>query len=129
MRWIRNHIPWATRLALFALTVQLAVSFGHVHADAIAAALKAVTGAPGDRIDSAASVVSLPPVQPGHSAPAYDYCAICANISLLNSLAFPVSATLLHPRQSDWVRYDYVAARELPAQPRYSASARAPPSA
>ena len=36
MRWIRTHRRLGSRLALFALAVQLVVSFGHVHLDKIA---------------------------------------------------------------------------------------------
>ena len=31
MRWLRSHMRLGSRAALFALTIQLALSFGHVH--------------------------------------------------------------------------------------------------
>ena len=33
MNWFRSNIQSSARLALFALTLQMAVSFGHMHRD------------------------------------------------------------------------------------------------
>jgi hypothetical protein len=78
MRWFRANRRLGGRVALFALALQLVLSFGHIHREDIygyrpqsfaAAALPADKSAPA-----------------GHpSNQADDYCAICATLSLLNN--------------------------------------------
>ena len=77
MRWWRVRRRLGARVALFALVVQLALSFGHVHGahrvwDGFAAAWSGV------HADSGASV-------PGPQDDDHDsrYCAICAVLTLL----------------------------------------------
>jgi hypothetical protein len=84
MRWWRAHDGWLARLALFALLLQLALSFGHVHslrtdAAALAAPAAATTDPTG-----------------GHPDPDESYCANCAILSLLSGghvAAAPAIAT------------------------------------
>jgi len=126
MRWIRSHIHLGSRLALFALAVQLVVSFGHVHLDGrtLTAAKSVATtlldgtharspAAPADRPDKA--------TDPG--------CAICALIQLA-STSPPATAPTLPPLTA-FVRIrpqtpDFVF---LAASPHLSFQARAPPAA
>ena len=91
MRWFRTHIGLGSRLALFALTIQLVLSFGHVHVGKIAPASShgamTVAQAP-DRDDG--------PSPKPHTG-ADDFCAICATVGLLASSALPEAASLVTP--------------------------------
>jgi hypothetical protein len=77
MRWFRSKLQLGSRLALFALGIQLALSFGHIHLhDFIpdstrSAAIEAAVASPGENA-------------PGHhpdGSPDTD-CAICALLHL-----------------------------------------------
>jgi hypothetical protein len=121
MRWVRSNKRFGAWLALAALALQLAVSFGHVHLDGAppAAIVDAAAGAPG----------SAPPPdqQPGDHA--HDYCAICAAIHLAASAFVPPAPQVGAPFASrpiehvDHVTIAFVSARRAPFQ------SRAPPSA
>jgi hypothetical protein len=123
MRWIRSHRRLGSRLALFALAVQIVLSFGHVHLDKIAppsAATSAVSlldTAPRDKA----------PVAPGHHGGANDFCAICATIALVASSVLPEAAQLAPPLAAPFTRLgECEAARPAFALP-FSFQARAPP--
>jgi len=55
MKWFRSNIRHGSRLALFALVVQLALSFGHFHGSAAQAAAAAGTDG---RTDAAAVLIA-----------------------------------------------------------------------
>ena len=119
MRWFRRHIGLGSRLALFALAVQLVLSFAHVHvadvgrAPAVAAAVSGCGDAPTPKSDG--------PVDPG--------CAICGLIQLAATAtpsaapALPLALASAHARLA--------AADEflLAPSPRLLFQARAPPAA
>jgi hypothetical protein len=102
MRWFRSHKLKVASLALFALTCQFVLSFGHVHLDRFAggsinwamsaAAGKAVAAAPGK-----VTIADLPtsPRKKNPSGLGDDFCAICASVSLAGALVVPTSPTLL----------------------------------
>jgi hypothetical protein len=73
MRWVRAKLRAGARLALFALALQIALSFGHVHLGHVQ---HAVAIAPSGTQPSG----SAPTQQPAGDAD--DYCAICATIHL-----------------------------------------------
>jgi hypothetical protein len=85
MRWWRAHDGWVARLALFALLLQLALSFGHVHPlrtdAATLAAPTAATTDPGG----------------GHPDPDESYCASCAILSLLSGGHVAVAPAVASP--------------------------------
>jgi hypothetical protein len=74
MRWVRANLATGSRLALFALTVQIALSFGHNHLDGLRHAANGLAAA------ATPSTPSAPPQPPVGDAD--DYCAICATIHL-----------------------------------------------
>ena len=87
MRWLRsNRRLWAW-VALLALTLQLGLVFGHVHAKAAA-------------VPIAATTATAPHTDTGDSGDA-DYCATCAILALLTGaqtataplVALPISLT------------------------------------
>jgi hypothetical protein len=87
MKRLRLRAKFSSWLALFALALQLALSFGHVHLDSAGnAPTKALAAAP-----SPASPNS-PPAHPAGDAD--DYCAICATIHLAAASDLPQVAQL-----------------------------------
>jgi hypothetical protein len=101
MRWFRSHKLKVASLALFALTCQFVLSFGHVHLDrygggsinwAMAAAGKAVAAAPGK---VTLADIPTPPRQKSPDRLGDDFCAICASVDLAGALLAPTTPTLL----------------------------------
>jgi hypothetical protein len=102
MRWFRSHRLKVAALALFALTCQFVLSFGHVHLNrfagnagnwALAAGVGvAVAGTPG-KVTLADLPTSRRQKNPDRLAD--DFCAICANIDLAGALVAPNAPTLL----------------------------------
>jgi hypothetical protein len=94
MRWFRSQKLKVASLALFALTCQFVLSFGHVHLNRFAGQ------ASNWAIATAAGKVTLAdlPVSPRHKSPSglgEDICAICANINLAGALIAPTAPTIL----------------------------------
>jgi hypothetical protein len=73
MKWFRSNVRYGARAALFALAVQLGLSFGHFHPIAVQAA------------PSLQSTQQLPP--PSHDSDQHpdDVCAICAVVALAST--------------------------------------------
>ena len=104
MKWFRKHLKHGSRLALFALAIQFALSFGHFHTFAAHAAQAAPAAADFDhagsiaarKTASEASQKQRPAVpDTDHSA---DACAICAVISLAGNGLFSTAPLLLLPQ-------------------------------
>jgi hypothetical protein len=120
MRWFRSRIGFGACLALFALAVQLVLSFGHAHLDGLvrassgpaAVADRALPGAPTNKPDGTTD----------------RYCPICALVQLTASSLPALPPTLPLPANRDPI--------ELPAPAEISSApllhflfqARAPPS-
>jgi hypothetical protein len=101
MKWFRRHIKTGSRLALFALTLQFVLSFGHFHWDAAQAATALhnqtdLTHQQGLTPDTAIQAQQQPS---GHDdgQPSNDPCAICAVMSMANQLVFAIPAMLPLP--------------------------------
>jgi Protein of unknown function (DUF2946) len=90
MKWFRSNIKRGSRLALFALAVQLALSFGHFHGIAAQAA------------PAAQSVSDAATQQPSsnHDSDQHpnDGCAICAVIAMANTVLFATPPVLQLPQ-------------------------------
>jgi hypothetical protein len=88
MNWFRSNIQYGSRLALVALAIQFALSFGHFHAIAAQAA---------PAISQAAQ-----PQQPAsdHDSDrqSNDGCAICAVMAMANAVTFATPPLLLLPQ-------------------------------
>jgi hypothetical protein len=83
MRWLRANIRWGVACAHFALAVQLVVSFGHLHIDAIAGlpqATPSLVQAAGDVRDFDIGSKHQP------HQPSDDCCPICVLIYLAGSM-------------------------------------------
>jgi DUF2946 family protein len=104
MNWFRSNIKRGSRLALFALAVQFALSFGHFHAVTAEAAPAIQSGpAQSEPYLAAADAVS-PSAQPqpasNHDSDQQpsDACAICAVLALANTVLFATPPLLLLPQ-------------------------------
>ena len=110
MKWFRANTRHGSRLALFALLVQFALSFGHFHPLAARAAPAIQTGLThADLVqsgtsaapDNAAAHKQLPS-SPDNDQPPADGCAICAvmalasNVLLATAPALPLSQAVEH---------------------------------
>ena len=108
MNWFRKHLKHGSRLALVALAIQFAMSFGHFHAVAAQAApavQTSVTDADFAFASELAAQVAAeqagqkqPPSTPDSDQQPADACAICAVISLAGNLLFATPPLLQLPQ-------------------------------
>jgi len=104
MKWFRSNMKTGARLALFALTVQFAMSFGHFHPPASQAASGGRLGpAHGGTthptslsVDGLAAMQSSPTTDDDHQ-PA-DNCAICAVMTMADTVLFSTPPLLPMPQ-------------------------------
>ena len=123
MKWIRQKIRKGALLALFALAVQMALSFGHVHADLVTTQSAA--------INAASSQLGTDPAnseRPNHSPAARDFCAVCASIGAFGTLILPTPSAHRTVLEFDRVEFPLLAADALPNEALIFKQARAPPS-
>ncbi|HMA70514.1 MAG TPA: hypothetical protein VKP67_03340 [Xanthobacteraceae bacterium] len=126
MSWFRSNRGAVTWLAFFALACQLLLSFGHIHVGKFSGGSAAWAAA--ESGDAPADVPSSPP-QKNSSGLGGDFCAICANISLANTLVLPILALILAPSLFTEVLRWSVAATEPASFDHVPFSARGPPHA
>ena len=127
MRWFRSRSRLGAYLALFALALQLAVSFGHVHLERIApvsAGASALAGAPPSTDDLNAA--SNPA---GREHRADDRCPICTLIQLAGALVPAEMPSLPLPTVFGRLRLELAAEFDLTASHAALFRARAPPTA
>lgn len=102
MMWVRSNIQHGARLALFALLVQFALTFGHSHAFAQAAPLvrSSQQQADGHKRSTAIDQVSVDKQSPAgpDEQPGDDNCAICAMIALAGTVVFATPPLLELPQ-------------------------------
>jgi hypothetical protein len=127
MGWFRSRAKWGSCLALFALAVQLALSFGHVHLEA-----GAPVGGHASRLlgiySASPAAAAIDPAGKESPALADDSCPICALIHLAGALV-PTAAPAL-PRLAAFGRVPFAAAAEFDLTRTHYCSplgARAPP--
>jgi hypothetical protein len=105
MKWFRSNIRHGARLAMFAMLVQLVLTFGHSHWFAQAAPLAQSqltdsgkgTAKPFASPDSAA-VQKQSPANPDREQPGEDNCAICALVAMAATITFATPPVLLLPQ-------------------------------
>jgi hypothetical protein len=112
-------------LALFALALQMIVSFGHMHRDDLG--LPPLAGAGGASIAFAAAPGSQPPAGQHHQPASDDYCAICANMALLATSMPSLPPVLVTPEPIRRVWASLASVQSPPKQISLSFQARAPP--
>jgi len=126
MRWIRSNIREFAHLALFALAVQIIVTFGHVHLDGLA-----LTSARAAQL-TAASQAAEPLAtadskgQKSHGAADFD-CPICALIQLASTSAPSVAPPLPTPATLGGTILEEPDASGFAASTAFAFQARGPP--
>ena len=104
MNWFRKHLKHGSRLALFALAIQFALSFGHFHADVVRAAPALQAGLAGADLAIAAALAAQEAPSEAAQPSNHDTdqqtsdCAICAVISLANNFLFATPPLLELPQ-------------------------------
>ena len=94
MSWFRSNRGRVAWLALFALTCQLVLSFGHVHLGKARITSVPITASAAVAVGSGEDAVALsraPPQAPKKSSFGFgdDFCAICASLNLASALVLP----------------------------------------
>lgn len=111
MKWFRSNIRYGARLALFAVVVQLALSFGHFHGVAAQAA-PAVQFVATQTYDTNDLPAAVAVDQSAQRQPASDHdtdqqtsdtCAICAVMAMANNVLFATPPLLLLPQAVEFL--------------------------
>jgi hypothetical protein len=116
MQWFRAKLNVGARLAIFALALQIAVSFGHMHLGDIRHTVGGLSVA--ETVSAPSASTQQPVSDPD------DYCAICASIYLVASSFLPQAPqlpALFAPRPTshfDRAAFLRVASRRAPFQSR-----------
>ena len=119
MRWFRANKTFGSRLALFALAVQLVLAFGHIHREDIYGSARPAAAAVPD---------GSQPLPANHPAKhSDDYCAICATVSLLGNSFVAAAPTLPLPATSQAIEQVDRIAIIFVAPRRAAFQSRAPP--
>lgn len=122
MAWARKRLRFGGWLALLALALQLALSFGHIHAEDFAPTANIQTAIDADQGGGI-------PADPEHHGLGHHDCGICATLSLLATLVIPSPPTLTTPATHEVASFDATDSRQnIGAVPRFF-QARAPPRA
>jgi hypothetical protein len=111
MKWFRSHIKQGARLALFALAIQFALSFGHFHgvaAEAAAAIQSDATQSDASRANGLAApeagdAQQQSPVNHDSDRHSNDTCAICAVMAMANATLFATPPVLLLPQAVEFL--------------------------
>jgi hypothetical protein len=91
MNWFRSNIRYGSRLALFALAIQFALSFGHFHGISAQAA------------PAIQQTSQQAPSNPDPDQQPTDPCAICAVMALANATLFATPPVLLLPQAIEFL--------------------------
>jgi hypothetical protein len=129
MRWFRSHLRSGASLALFALTVQLVLSFAHVHVPGASPAMAGAKLAALLGMPASADTATTPatPSKPQPNGLIGDTCAICALIQMAGAAPPAASANLPLPLVVGQITQVIRVGRALEAPPHSLAQARAPP--
>src|SRR3979409_1581923 len=137
MNWFRKHLKHGSRLALFALAVQFALSFGHFHSLAAQAAPAIQTSvtdadfayAAGLTAPTAADEVrqKQQPSTPDTDRQPADACAICAVMSVAGNLLFATPPLLQLPQAVDFLYLTTASESVHLGSVHFAFQSRAPP--
>ncbi len=126
MRWVRANRRAVACCALFALAVQLILSFGHFHLTVgLGSGSSSLASSFGDQARPQPGDTDGGPSKP--AVPVADYCGICAVINLAGSVVPPAAPAVLQPvAVISTVAWRIVETSATPS-PHIDARARAPP--
>jgi hypothetical protein len=124
MRWIRAKLRFSAWCALFALALQFAFSFGHVHA-------------PGPKKGLLLAQLVVPPSADAPGAPAkptkplrqiaHDQCVVCGSMQLASGMILAAGLLFLLRTEPAPIWFNIHTDLVLAASPHDSFRARAPP--
>jgi hypothetical protein len=113
MNWFRKHLRGGSRLALFALAIQFAMSFGHFHGLAAQAAPAIQTNVTDAGFAYAAAIAARAaadevaqkqqPSTPDTDQQPADNCAICAVMTLAGNVLFATPPLLQLPQAVEFL--------------------------
>lgn len=136
MKWFRSNIRHGSRLALLALAVQFALSFGHFHAAQAAPAIQSELSSAGT-FDANGLAAANAVDQTARQQPAPDHdsgqqpgdpCAICAVMALAGNVLLATPPLLLQLPQPVEFLYQTTDAEFVPLNSaRVAFQPRAPP--
>jgi hypothetical protein len=103
MKWFRSNIRHGARLAMFAMLVQFALTFGHSHwfaqaAPLAAASLQQTDSSNGVASTDRATVQKQSPADSDREQPGDDNCAICALVAMAGTVMSATPPLLLLPQ-------------------------------
>src|SRR5882757_7861884 len=109
MKWFRQHIKTGSRLALVALAIQFALSFGHFHALAAPSLQSVLSQAGPAHIVAAPDAVNQTAQKPQPAGPDSDQhpadsCAICAVIALAGNALRATPPVLQLPQAIEFLQ-------------------------
>jgi hypothetical protein len=122
MNWFRLRVRSAAQLALFALVVQMVLSFGHLHRDDLG--LPPLPTADQARINVDSSGASAPQ---HHNQKPDDYCPICASMALIATAVPCLPPAMIVPEPIQHVWSEPASAATVTLDVTLSFRARAPP--
>jgi hypothetical protein len=117
MQWIRRNSRFASWAAIFALTIQLVLSFGHIHPEDF----------------QASSAVAASQAQPDHPADedgspvGHCFCAICAAQNLTSSSVLPTNALPITPNDYPYKWVAHLRPAQFSRSVHFLFQSRAPP--
>jgi hypothetical protein len=127
MGWVNRHKRNGALLALAALALQLALSFGHLHRDDLG--LPPLPAAAQTLIAFATVPSPAGPADHGHQPASDDYCAICASMALIATATPSLPPVLIVPTPVRPVWQVQAPSSEVAARFALSFQARGPPGA
>jgi len=125
MNWVRSRTRSCAWLALFALAMQMAVSFGHLHRDDLG--LPPLARAAQFGVAAAAVHVAAGSDEQDRYPAADDYCPICATVALVAAAVPSAPPALVAPPPVSGVRLSPMAAQRPLSKTAHLFQARAPP--
>ena len=115
MKWFRSNIKHVTKIALLALSIQFALSFGHFHGVAAQAAPALKSGQ------------QHPASHHGSDQHPEDTCAICAVMAMASTVLFATPPLLLLPQAIELLYFTTDAEFAHLCSARVAFQPRAPP--
>jgi hypothetical protein len=134
MNWFRKHVKAGSRLALLALAIQFALSFGHFHGE-IARAAPTVQAGPTDAVVVISAALAAQEAQPeaaqqpsGHDTDQHPSdCAICAVLSVAKNFLSAAPPRLALPETIELLQLTIGAEFAHLGAPHPAFRSRAPP--
>jgi hypothetical protein len=127
MGWVNCHKRNGALLALAALALQLALSFGHMHRDDLG--LPPLPAADQTLIAFGTAPAPARPADQGHQPASDDYCAICASMALIATATPSLPPVLIVPMPIRHVWQAQTPSSTVAARFALSFQARGPPGA